>query len=108
MGRRVQCLEALGNSLQVQDVEAAGSGQHEQWLGTEGSLQEVQWLQAADTRQRMGRLETAGKAQWRTGATAAVGWMEAEAEVPSRKSGVENRVVEGQLPLGASAGVQPV
>ena len=43
-------------------------------------MQEVQWLQAADTRQRMGRLETAGKAQWRTGATAAVGWMEAEAE----------------------------
>ena len=78
-------MEALGNSLQVQDVEAAGSGQQEQWLGTEGSLQEVQWLQAADTRQRMGRLETAGKAQWRTGATAAVGWMEAEAEVPSRR-----------------------
>ena len=45
-----------------------------------GSLQEVQWLQAADTRQRMGRLETAGKAQWRPGATAAVGWREAEAE----------------------------
>ena len=71
-------------------------------------MQEVQWLQAADTRQRMGSLETAGKAQWRAEVAATVDWMEAEAEVPSRESEVENRVVEGQLPLGASAGVQPV
>ena len=71
-------------------------------------MQEVQWLQAADTRQRMGSLETAGKAQWRTEVTAAVDWMEAEAEVPLEKSGAGIRVGEGQLLLGASAGVQPV
>ena len=56
----------------------------------------------------MGSLETAGKAQWRTEVTAAVDWMEAETEVPLEKSGAGIRVGEGQLLLGASAGVTTV
>ena len=89
-------------------MEAAGSSQQEQRLGTDGSLQEVQWLQAADTRRRMRCLEAAGEAQRRTEVTAAVYRMEAEAEVPLGKPEAGIRVGEGQLLLGASAGVQPV